>query len=76
LRIALSPPLQFLPFSARHRQFFPHQALGFGFGRLAHFLSHLNQLGFDITYQEPADDPFFGIVRRGGAMILLLRALV
>ena len=21
-----------------------------------------DQLGFDITYHEPADDPFFGIV--------------
>ena len=30
-----------------------------------------DQLGFDITYQEPTDDPFFGIVRRGGAMIML-----
>ena len=30
-----------------------------------------DQLGFDITYQEPADDPFFGIVSRGGAMIML-----
>jgi len=30
-----------------------------------------DQLGFDITYQEPADGPFFGIVRRGGAMIML-----
>jgi catechol 2,3-dioxygenase-like lactoylglutathione lyase family enzyme len=30
-----------------------------------------DQRGFDITYQEPADDPFFGIVRRGGAMIML-----
>ena len=30
-----------------------------------------DQLGFEVTYQEPADDPFFGIVRRGGAMILL-----
>ena len=30
-----------------------------------------DQLGFDITYQEPADDPFFGIVCRGGAMIIL-----
>ena len=30
-----------------------------------------DRLGFDITFQEPADDPFFGIVRRGGAMILL-----
>src|SRR2546426_4406989 len=30
-----------------------------------------DQLGFNITYREPADDPFFGIVRRGGAMIML-----
>ena len=30
-----------------------------------------DQLGFDVTYQEPADDPFFGIVCRGGAMIML-----
>ena len=30
-----------------------------------------DQLGFDIAYQEPPDDPFFGIVRRGGAMIML-----
>ena len=30
-----------------------------------------DQLGFDVMYQEPADDPFFGIVRRGGAMIML-----
>jgi catechol 2,3-dioxygenase-like lactoylglutathione lyase family enzyme len=30
-----------------------------------------DQLGFDITYQEPADDRFFGIVSRGGAMIML-----
>lgn len=30
-----------------------------------------DRLGFVITYQEPADDPFFGIVRRGGAMIML-----
>src|SRR5260370_25367789 len=30
-----------------------------------------DQLGFDITYQEPADDAFFGIVCRGGAMIML-----
>ncbi len=28
-------------------------------------------LGFEITYQEPSDDPFFGIVCRGGAMIML-----
>jgi uncharacterized glyoxalase superfamily protein PhnB len=30
-----------------------------------------DQLGFEITFQEPDDDPFFGIVRRGGAMIML-----
>jgi len=28
------------------------------------------KLGFEITFQEPADDPFFwSIVRRDGAMI-------
>jgi catechol 2,3-dioxygenase-like lactoylglutathione lyase family enzyme len=30
-----------------------------------------DQLGFDVTFQEPADDPFFGIVSRGGAMLML-----
>jgi catechol 2,3-dioxygenase-like lactoylglutathione lyase family enzyme len=30
-----------------------------------------DRLGFEITFQEPAVDPFFGIVRRGGAMIML-----
>jgi catechol 2,3-dioxygenase-like lactoylglutathione lyase family enzyme len=30
-----------------------------------------DQLGFEITFQEPADDPFFVIVRRDGAMIML-----
>ena len=30
-----------------------------------------DQLGFEITFQEPADEPFFGIVRRGRAMIML-----
>ena len=30
-----------------------------------------DRLGFEITFQEPADEPFFGIVRRGGAMIML-----
>ena len=29
------------------------------------------RLGFEITFQEPAHEPFFGIVRRGGAMIML-----
>ena len=35
------------------------------------FWFYRDQLGFDITFQEPADDPFFGIVCRGGAMIML-----
>lgn len=30
-----------------------------------------DRLGFDITFRGPDDDPFFGIVRRGGAMIML-----
>jgi catechol 2,3-dioxygenase-like lactoylglutathione lyase family enzyme len=30
-----------------------------------------DRLGFEVTFQEPASEPFFGIVRRGGAMILL-----
>ena len=30
-----------------------------------------DRLGFDITFQGPADGPFFGIVCRGGAMIML-----
>jgi catechol 2,3-dioxygenase-like lactoylglutathione lyase family enzyme len=30
-----------------------------------------DRLGFDVTFRGPADDPFFGIVRRGGAMIML-----
>lgn len=30
-----------------------------------------DRLGFDITFQQPADDPFFGIVCRGDAMIML-----
>ena len=28
-------------------------------------------LGFEITYQEPEQEPFFGIVNRGRAMIML-----
>lgn len=28
-------------------------------------------LGFDVVFAEPSDDPFFGIVSRGGAMIML-----
>jgi catechol 2,3-dioxygenase-like lactoylglutathione lyase family enzyme len=30
-----------------------------------------DQLGFDVTFQDPADVPFFGIVNRDGAMIML-----
>jgi catechol 2,3-dioxygenase-like lactoylglutathione lyase family enzyme len=30
-----------------------------------------DQLGFEIVFQEPAKEPFFAIVRRGGAMIML-----
>jgi catechol 2,3-dioxygenase-like lactoylglutathione lyase family enzyme len=30
-----------------------------------------DRLGFDIVFQEPSRDPFFGIVRRGEAMIML-----
>jgi catechol 2,3-dioxygenase-like lactoylglutathione lyase family enzyme len=30
-----------------------------------------DRLGFEITFQEPADKPFFGIVSRGGAMLML-----
>ena len=30
-----------------------------------------DRLGFEITFKEPADEPFFGIVRRGRAMIML-----
>jgi catechol 2,3-dioxygenase-like lactoylglutathione lyase family enzyme len=29
-----------------------------------------DRLGFDITFQGPADDIFFGIVQRGTAMIM------
>ncbi len=37
----------------------------------AAFAFYRDRLGFDITFQEPATDPFFGIARRGGAMIFL-----
>jgi len=30
-----------------------------------------DRLGFEVTFQGPADDPFFGIVCRGQAMIML-----
>jgi catechol 2,3-dioxygenase-like lactoylglutathione lyase family enzyme len=30
-----------------------------------------NELGFEVTFQEPINTPFFGIVARGGAMVML-----
>lgn len=30
-----------------------------------------DRLGFEITFQEPAEDPFFGMVNRGRAMIMM-----
>jgi catechol 2,3-dioxygenase-like lactoylglutathione lyase family enzyme len=30
-----------------------------------------DRLGFEVTYQEPAEAPFFIIVQRGGAMLML-----
>ena len=30
-----------------------------------------DRLGFEVTFREPDDEPFFGIVCRGGAMIML-----
>jgi len=30
-----------------------------------------SELGFEVTFQEPSDTPFFGIVSRGGAMVML-----
>jgi len=30
-----------------------------------------DRLGFEVTHQEPAEAPFFGIVQRGGAMLML-----
>ena len=30
-----------------------------------------DRLGFEVVFQAPPDDPFFGIVRRGGAMLML-----
>ncbi len=30
-----------------------------------------DRLGFNVTFQGPPDDIFFGIVERGGAMIML-----
>jgi catechol 2,3-dioxygenase-like lactoylglutathione lyase family enzyme len=30
-----------------------------------------DKLGFDVTYREPEHDPFFAIVCRGGAMLMV-----
>lgn len=30
-----------------------------------------DRLGFEVTYEGPADDPYFGIVQRGRAMLML-----
>jgi catechol 2,3-dioxygenase-like lactoylglutathione lyase family enzyme len=30
-----------------------------------------DKLGFEVTFREPEDDPFFAIVCRGGAMLML-----
>jgi catechol 2,3-dioxygenase-like lactoylglutathione lyase family enzyme len=37
----------------------------------AAFSFYRDKLGFEVTFQEPSKDPFFGIVCRGGAMIML-----
>jgi catechol 2,3-dioxygenase-like lactoylglutathione lyase family enzyme len=38
---------------------------------LARALSfYRDRLGFEVIFEGPPDDPFFGIVRRGGAMIM------
>jgi catechol 2,3-dioxygenase-like lactoylglutathione lyase family enzyme len=37
----------------------------------ASLLFYRDLLGFEVTFQEPAENPFFGIVCRDGAMIML-----
>jgi len=37
----------------------------------AAFEFYCDQLGFEVTFQSDPDDLFFGIVKRGGAMIFL-----
>jgi catechol 2,3-dioxygenase-like lactoylglutathione lyase family enzyme len=32
---------------------------------------YCDKLGFEVTFREPEDDPFFAIVCRGGAMLML-----
>ena len=36
----------------------------------AAFAFYRDKLGFEVTYQVPGEDVFFGIVRRDGAMIM------
>src|SRR5262245_19554821 len=36
----------------------------------ASFAFYRGKLGFEVTYQVPGEDVFFGIVRRDGAMIM------
>jgi len=36
----------------------------------ASFAFYRDKLGFEVTYQVPGEDVFFGIVRRDGAMIM------
>lgn len=35
-----------------------------------------DKLGFDVVYQEPEHDPFFAIVNRDGAMLMVKEAAV
>jgi catechol 2,3-dioxygenase-like lactoylglutathione lyase family enzyme len=35
-----------------------------------------DKLGFDVIYQEPEHDPFFAIVCRGGAMLMVKKVEV
>jgi catechol 2,3-dioxygenase-like lactoylglutathione lyase family enzyme len=30
-----------------------------------------DQMGFEIAFRQPTDDPFFGIVNRGGATLMV-----
>jgi hypothetical protein len=40
-------------------------------GNMSHSLDFYRRLGFEPRFREPAQDPFFAIVGRGGAQILL-----
>ena len=37
---------------------------------------YCDKLGFDVIYQEPKHDPFFAIVCRGGAMLMVKKVEV